>query len=152
MNKKNLYNNTKAFSLIELLVVVAILGIISAIGITSYQGYVSSTKKKSVENAMMQMSLAQTEFYSNNGYYYPQSTSNNCTPSSSTSDDIEKDLMGDGTKGPDLIPDNLGYFVCIWRDSNGDYGVTAKEDTQTQPCTINMTSMGIYTRDNNCNK
>ena len=152
MTKINLNNNPKAFTLIELLVVVAILGIISAIGITSYQGYVSSTKKKSVENAMMQMSLAQTEFYSNNGYYYPQSTSNNCTPSSSTSDDIEKDLMGDGTKGPDLIPVNLGYFVCIWRDSNGDYGVTAKEDSQTQPCTINMSSMGSYTRDNNCSK
>ena len=74
------------------------------------------------------------------------------TPSNNTSDDIEKDLMGDGTKGPDLIPDNLGYFVCIWRDSNGDYGVTAKEDTQTQPCTINMSSMGSYTRDQNCSK
>ena len=34
------------FTLIELLVVVAILGIISAIGTYSYQGYVSSAKKK----------------------------------------------------------------------------------------------------------
>ena len=74
--KKKINSTTQAFSLIELLVVVAILGIISAIGIVSYNGYISSTKKKSVENAMMQMSLAQTEFYSNNGYYYPQSTSN----------------------------------------------------------------------------
>ena len=131
---------------------VAILGIISAIGITSYQGYVSSTKTKSVENAMMQISLSQTEFYSSNGYYYPQSTSNNCTPSNSTSNDIEKDLMGDGTKGPDVIPDNLGYFVGMWRDSNGDDGVTAKKDTQTKPCTINMSSMGSYTRDKNCSK
>ena len=57
-------------------VVVAILGIIAAIGISSYSGYVSATKKKSVENAMMQMSLGQTEYYSNNGYYYPQKTSN----------------------------------------------------------------------------
>ena len=63
------------FTLIELLVVVAILGIIAAIGISSYSGYVSSTKKKSVENAMMQMSLGQTEYYSNNGYYYTQKTS-----------------------------------------------------------------------------
>jgi type IV pilus assembly protein PilE len=60
LTKKKINSTTQAFSLIELLVVVAILGIISAIGITSYQGYVSSTKKKSVENAMMQMSLAQT--------------------------------------------------------------------------------------------
>ena len=150
MNKKDLYSNTQAFTLIELLVVVAILGIISAVGVTAYSGYVSSTKKKSIENAMMQMSLAQTEFYSNNGYYYPQTTSNNCTPSNTTSDDIEKDLMGDGTKGPDLISANVGYFVCIWRDSNGDYGITAKEDTSSSPCVINMTSMGSFTRDNTC--
>ena len=147
MNKKDLYSNIQAFTLIELLVVVAILGIISAVGVTAYSGYVSSTKKKSVENAMMQMSLAQTEFYSNNGYYYPQTTSNNCTPSNTTSDDIEKDLMGDGTKGPDLIPDNIGYFVCIWRDTNGEYGLTAKEDTNSNPCKIDLSNMGKFTRD-----
>ena len=71
---------SSGFTLIELLVVVAILGIIAAIGISSYNGYVSGTKQKSVENAMMQMSLGQTEYYSNNGYYYPQKTSNNCSP------------------------------------------------------------------------
>ena len=60
----------KGFTLIELLVVVAILGIISAIGVVSYTGYISGTKKKSTENAMQQIGLAQTEEYSNNGEYY----------------------------------------------------------------------------------
>ena len=55
---------SRGFSLIELLVVVAILGIVSAIGIIGYSGYVSSSKKKAVENGLMQLSLGQTEYYS----------------------------------------------------------------------------------------
>ena len=54
---------SSGFTLIELLVVVAILGIISAIGIVSYNGYVSSAKKKSAENIILQISLAQSEYY-----------------------------------------------------------------------------------------
>ena len=42
--------------------VVAILGILAAIGIASYNGYVDSSKKKSAENIMMQISLAQSEY------------------------------------------------------------------------------------------
>ena len=54
---------TRGFTLIELLVVVAIIGIIASIGFVSYSGYVSSAKKKTASNAMMQLSLAQTEFW-----------------------------------------------------------------------------------------
>ena len=70
MKNSFIYTRSSGFTLIELLVVVAILGIISAIGIVSYSGYVEGAKKKSVDNVLQQISLGQTEFYSDNGYYY----------------------------------------------------------------------------------
>ena len=58
------------FTLVELLVVVAILGILAAVGTISYTGYVAGAKKKTAENAMQQIGLAQTEEYSNSAEYY----------------------------------------------------------------------------------
>ena len=81
---------SSGFSLIELLVVVAILGIIAAIGTVAYSGYVSSAKKKSAQNIMLQISLGQVEYHSDFGDYYGDSAST-CTPDGPSSDKIEKD-------------------------------------------------------------
>ena len=122
MKNSFIYTRSSGFTLIELLVVVAILGIISAIGIVSYSGYVEGAKKKSVENVLQQISLGQTEFYSDNGYYYKNSSSNSCPASTSTSTAIETNLLG----GSDNITPELGYEICIANHSS-NYQICAKE-------------------------
>ena len=132
---------SKGFTLIELLVVVAIIAILATIGIVSYTGYVSSAKKKSAENAMMQLSLAQTEYYSENSIYYgPSGTT--CTPSASTSDNVEAALVG----GTELFTSEVGYNVCIVSDNVKKYFIVAEE--HGDGCKITLDGNQIITRQN----
>ncbi len=134
-------SKSSGFTLIELLVVVAILGIIAAIGIMSYNGYVSSAKKRSAENVMQQISLGQTEYYSDNGIYYRNSTGTSCNPTSTTSSAIETNLLG----GTDSITSEMGYELCVANDAT-NYKVVAKENGGN--CEITMTALGVFVRTN----
>ena len=122
-NKKFAITKSSGFTLIELLVVVAILGIISAIGVVAYNGYTSAAKRKSAENIMLQVSLAQTEFYSNYMYYYGNKT---CSPTETTSRDIEKIFFeSKDTSKKTIITDDIGFDICVAADS-GTFTVNAK--------------------------
>jgi type IV pilus assembly protein PilE len=125
---------SSGFTLIELLVVVSIIGILSAVGIVSYQGYVSGAKQKSAENAMQQISLAQTEEYSNAGEYYTSTTCGD--PSETSSDDIETELFGGG----DIITEESGYDMCIAADGTS-YKIIASNGDKT----ITLSANGVWT-------
>jgi len=85
---------SSGFTLIELVVVVAIIGILAAVGITVYSNYISNAKIKNAENTLLQLSLAQTEFFTDNRIYNVDADVN-CPATSDTSAQLSTDLVGD---------------------------------------------------------
>jgi prepilin-type N-terminal cleavage/methylation domain-containing protein len=129
------------FTLIELLVVVAIISIIAAIGFVAYSGYVEAAKKKTAENAMMQLSLAQTEYYSENSSYYGVGSGTNCSPTSATSDAVETALI----EGAELFTDDLDYNVCIILNNTKNYYIVSEKDGGG--CKIKLDGKQLFTRE-----
>ena len=133
------------FTLIELMVVVAILGILSAVGIVSYNGYISSAERNSAQNLMQQISLGQSEFFSDNSNFYSV-TENTCTPTAVTLSAIYRNLLGSSTSARATVKANeSAYAICISKDVAGgtDYLITAENETTR----LTLNSEGDKTND-----
>ena len=117
---------SRGFTLLELLVVVAILGILAAVGIVAYSGYVESAKRKSAINIMMHVALAPAEYYTENSSYLSTDGSK-CNPNDASSNSIETGLL----EGADLITDDIGYNFCIYLQSSSakKFIVVGEKDT-----------------------
>jgi type IV pilus assembly protein PilE len=60
---------SKGFTLIELMIVVAVIGILSAIAYPSYQQYIARSYQAEAKAELLQLAQRLEQFYSNSGNY-----------------------------------------------------------------------------------
>ncbi len=73
----SLSRKTAGFTLIEVMIVVAIVGILAAVAYPSYQEHVRKTKRADAQSALMELAQFMERYYTANGRYL---TSTNAAP------------------------------------------------------------------------
>ena len=102
-----------AFSLIELLVTVAIIGILAAVGTLAYNGFVQSAKEKQATTGLSSIYLAQVEYRARNKSFYAPTAA--CTDAS---DDQSATINTTLFSGEQTL-DNENYTFCITTHGTG---------------------------------
>lgn len=104
--------NQKAFTVIELIVVVSIIAILATIVSTSIVGYIKESKEASVVSLFGQLGVAATKYQDANGGYDNICVSNN---GSDFQRIYEKLATGDRMWlcSDTSSSDSSGWFVCI---------------------------------------
>ena len=97
----------KGFTLIELMIVVAIIGILAAVALPAYQDY---TKRARVSEALSLMSGAKasvTEYYSTNNVWPSNNASAGLAPAASISGGSVRSVTVDGSKITAVLRTNV---------------------------------------------
>lgn len=67
----------KGFTLLELMITVAIIGILASIAIPAYNGYLETSRMTEAKNNIAALKLAEEEYFLENNSYFSDITENN---------------------------------------------------------------------------
>ena len=117
---------------------IALIGILSSIGIVTYSGYTTSAKQKNAELSLSAINLGLQEYKSSFGSYYTGAS----TCSASSSANIVSNVM-DGQDS--LTEQDFQFCISV---SGSNYTITAKNPKTG--CEISLNQTLKATRNNSC--
>jgi type II secretory pathway pseudopilin PulG len=110
-------------------VVVGIIGILAAVGIVSYVGYVAGAQKTDAQNNMQAMYMVQEEYKTSN-------TGNSCTPNSSNHNTINTNLFG-GKEQIDISDPKFVFCIAGGSNSDGGFKIYSQRPDGSDQMTLN---------------
>ena len=123
MTSKTKLTDTDGFTLIELMVTVAIVAILAAVAYPSYTGHIRKARRTEAKTALLQIQVAQEKYFLQNNAYSPALNSSGL---------------------------GLGYSSTSPTTTSGYYTLSYTVGTPATTYTATATATGTQTDDINC--
>tara|TARA_B100001121_G_scaffold230266_1_gene203550 strand:+ start:57 stop:494 length:438 start_codon:yes stop_codon:yes gene_type:complete len=128
----------KGFTLIELLVVVAIIGILGAVGTVAYNGYTKGARITAAKNTLMQISLAQSEFFSNSGFYWTSGEDCSSSYSKEAGNAVNQEVGDNLFTNANYIDSKIEFYFCVEEPDEGASGFVASAVYKGGSCKLTV--------------
>lgn len=132
----------KGFTLIELLVVVAIIGILGAVGTVAYNGYTKGARITAAKNTLMQISLAQSEFFSNSGFYWTSGEDCSSSYSKEAGKAVNQEVGTNLFSKANYIDSKIEFYFCI-EEAGGGSSFMASAVYKGGSCKLTVTDSNV---------